>query len=840
MSKHMSKQSPIYLTRSLAIAALIGSGMFYPAIKPAFAAPPKAGDVITNQATADYKDDSDNDYTSISNPVTLTIAEIAGITVKAKAITQAGGSGAIKTGDQLFFDFEITNEGNDPTQFFLPGTPSQILGGTQNGSVKIISSKGTALGSPVNIPANGDDTEALLGSVAAGSFAPGESVIVRVTLDVIANTSGAPIRVVYGDTNSNDNSANTQNQDYVASSTANADVYTQDNANGSVTDEQSGPPANGDSVNHRKEASAYNETYLEATPRAFATVLKTAGVGAPIPGDAPNVDLPYNLSLRVEGVSLDTKYTAAALQGTALTVDGVSEANMVLVSDVIPTNTTLSSVGTPPPGWTVVYSNSDPAANNASALEVNWSRTIPTTIGAVKRIGFIYNAGTLGPVDKGVTVSGFKFTVKTAVPSTGGTIANIAQAFGQTNAGPAENLVYDESGDQNPNNYNGNTPSAIYDDLTPTEFNNLNNDLSEGIPNAGSQGIDSNNDNTGTGADGEVNSITLGTPIDADSILMGPNGKPAAIGPTNQNDDFTNLATKYGSATNPDEVTFNNTIKNTSVAPLTNILVRPIVPTIPANLPVGTLVSVKVGSNTAVYEYKLTGAVYSFDLVSGTPIQIPTLDPDDTLPVEVKVDLPNGTDLSTADGVIHGYEVPIVAFTDEDGSGTYNTGDVGNITIDRVYVGFLKLLKQARILDPNGNPLTPYFTTINPADEQYVKAGNTIQYRVLYLNISEAEVGTDNVTLTAKNLVITEDGNQAPNNWFDITVDPKASAGSPGSATTTSTGTLTATFSTNSSGENDIEIYTLDSLEAAPAGPISLPLTPGEYTGNMVFKRTIK
>ncbi|WP_404786133.1 beta strand repeat-containing protein [Altericista sp. CCNU0014] len=854
--------------RPLVIAALVSSGILYPTLQPAFATSPKAGTSITNEATASYTDDGGQALTSKSNVVTLTVAEIAGITVKAKGITNnTGGSAPIKTGDKLFFDFEITNDGNDPTQFFIPGKPAQILGGTQSGQIQIISSKGAPpFTTPIDVPASGGDTKTLLGSAADGSFAPGQSLIVRVAIDVTADTSGAPIRVLLGDTGANDNSATTQNQAYSVSTntpaiTGNYDIYTQDNADiDGITDEQNGNPANGDTTNHRQEASAFNETYLQSTPKAFATILKTAGVGAPVTGSAPNVDLPYSLSLRVEGASPDSQYTAADLQGTQLTVDTVVRDNQILVSDVIPANTTLTAAPTAPANWTVVYSNDDPTASNNSALEVDWSTTAPTTpaeFQAVKRVGFIYNANAAsvatdpgnGPIAKGTTVSTFKFTVRTNVPSAGGEVLNIAQVFGQTISGTTQNLVYDESGDQNPNNYNGST-AGTNSNVTPATFNALNSDISEGVPNKTTQGTDTDPsgnpaNNQGSGDDGEVNVVTIGGVTTAASILVGPNGKPAAIGPSSNNDDFTNLATKYGTgadANNPLEVTFNNTIKNTSVSSLTNVLVRPLAPATATDLPVGTLVTITVGGNTATYEYKLnaTTSVYSFDLTSGTPIEIPTILADTNLPIVTKVDLPDGTLLSTADSVLRGYGVPIVAFTDNDGSGTYNTGDTGNITIDRVYVGFLKLLKEAQILDSNGNALTDYFTTISTADQQYVKSGNTIQYRVSYINISEAVVGTDNSILTAKSVLITEDGLAGSNTWFNTTVDPKASSGAPGSATTTTTGALSAVFATNTSGENDIQTYTLGTLDAAPAGPVSSSLTATGYTGNLIFKRAIK
>jgi hypothetical protein len=114
---------------------------------PLMAAPPAAGVTIDNQATGTFVDGDDlsNITQDVkSNIVTLTVAEVAGITVGAEIPTDAPSSvvGAgpyqnfpgIHTGDVVYFDFTITNTGNDPTKFVIPSTAT-VVGGNTVGTV---------------------------------------------------------------------------------------------------------------------------------------------------------------------------------------------------------------------------------------------------------------------------------------------------------------------------------------------------------------------------------------------------------------------------------------------------------------------------------------------------------------------------------------------------------------------------------------------------------------------------------------------------------------------------------------------------------------------------------
>jgi hypothetical protein len=82
-----------------------------------------------------------------------------------------------------------------------------------------------------------------------------------------------------------------------------------------------------------------------------------------------------------------------------------------------------------------------------------------------------------------------------------------------------------------------------------------------------------------------------------------------------------------------------------------------------------------------------------------------------------------------------------------------NTPASTNDTIDRVYTGFVRLDKTASVTNSTGvgGPNDPV-------------PGAVITFTITYTNVSSSG-GTNNITLTATNIVITEDGSAAPNNW---------------------------------------------------------------------------
>jgi trimeric autotransporter adhesin len=261
--------------------AAIGNCLY---VLPLLAAPPAAGTTIDNQATGTFTDGDDltNAVQDVkSNIVTLTVAEIAGVNVGAEIPVDAPstvvGAGpyqsapGIHTGDVVYFDFTITNVGNDPTKFVIPNTATVTGGGTV-GQLQIIGYDSLVfdgVGSnptPVNVPttfgATTNSTGTLLATTAGangGSINAGGTIKVRVPVTITAN-AGANVTVLLGNSPIDPASTSTppdrlQNQPYTNNSST--DVYTLDNADPATAGAPSGSqevigiPANG-----TREASA--------------------------------------------------------------------------------------------------------------------------------------------------------------------------------------------------------------------------------------------------------------------------------------------------------------------------------------------------------------------------------------------------------------------------------------------------------------------------------------------------------------------------------------------------------------------------------------------------------
>jgi hypothetical protein len=92
------------------------------------------------------------------------------------------------------------------------------------------------------------------------------------------------------------------------------------------------------------------------------------------------------------------------------------------------------------------------------------------------------------------------------------------------------------------------------------------------------------------------------------------------------------------------------------------------------------------------------------------------------------------------------------------------TPAANNKTIDRLYTGFVRLDKSFTVANGTG---------VGAATDPV--PGAVITYNVTYTNVSTSNGDANCVKLTASNLVITEDGLSAPNNWGTYTTN----SGSP-------------------------------------------------------------
>ena len=575
-------------------------------------------------------------------------------------------------------------------------------------------------------------------------------------------------------------------------------------------------------------------------PLALAEVLKTA-VGLDDKGDTnpQNDEITYELGLKVEDTDPTGQYQPAALEGTPINLDG-GTAQRILVSDAIPADTELKGVSVSlPTGWEVVYTLDDPTTT--AATDADWtSGPLPSDPTSVTRIGFIYN----GALAQGVTVNGLQFTVTVTDNTANYTIENLAQVFGQTVGDPDATdgdpatvpaIIYDESGDANPNNFpDGATfgtsvdPDGGYDPASdlgvpPESDNNNDGDIDDLTT------VDGDNDNTGEGTDGEPNVVTpddaITPPADATGLLNGPDGQPGAFFNT-VNDDFTNLSSSDipaglppsdgDPATTTDEfdpapVLYTNTLDNSNSSGfIATVGIEPIAPDLAtsldpsgtfgtnADIPSGTDVTIIYddGTNlrTATYEFNGTAFVLTGSTTDPTGTPAPTdatelaaltadgaaapinvgdiYAGDPLLDYQVLIDSEDTTQLASI-------PVPILAFSDDDpvNNAGYNAGAADaelttNITVDRLYTGFMELIKEVRITDAAGNQRQDW--TDSPSVD--VVPGDAIDYRITYRNITEELSGSGNVGLNANSFTIVENGyadinaaTGAENNWADFT-----------------------------------------------------------------------
>jgi hypothetical protein len=774
----------------LLAATLLVSGLSALAA-PAFADGTAAGTSIDNTATATYDNPSDPNtpLNATSNTVKITVAEVAGVTLTPLSTIDKNG-GTVLPGDIVDYEFKLTNVGNDTTEFFIPGTP--VATGPGNATAVQITGYIKPDGTRVNfttanivpVPGTGANTSTLttlpaLDGNPVGVIPAGYSLIVNVptTIQNLA-ASGADVKVLLGNTGLNDNSDDTQNKPN-NTPTATDKVRTVDYT--SEGGASLGP------VSPEKEASAFQLVKVGSTSQALATILKTRpAVGGYSPGPSASLAddvIGYNLALKIESAAPvgSTGVTPGKLVGTEkINVDN-GDVTRILVSDAIPSFTKLTTAAdvTAPAGWEKVYTTSDVAT--VPANKALWKTTFDAT---ATRIGFVYNATAVGAeLTEGTTVTGFGFKVVTSgiapASTTPVNIANIAQVFGQTkgNEGPDAPLVYDESGDSVPSNFNDDgTPSTTTATL---KANSPSGNVPTGQADPSNHGVDNKGDNSGAGPGGEDNVITI-APLG--TILNGTLGVPGAVGPTDNNNDFTNRSTPVpqgivpGTAILPAvlptkvSATFTNTIGNPSATtPLSNVLIVPDTAAFIAVAgevlpPDGATVTLTYGASTAVYTFDKN--LGNFTFTSGQAIIVPTLAPNQTIDYTVKVELLPGAPLSTDTG--NGFSIPIYAFVDKNGDSrpaTDGSEPSQNRTIDRVYTGFLQLRKDARILDKDGATVIQDWTADKTLLAGKGAKDRFIEYRISYKNISIAPTGTGNTTLDAKNVTVTEDGATGSNSW---------------------------------------------------------------------------
>ncbi len=156
------------LYRQLLTAALLVGGTFQitsSVLAQTAPTPTSANTSISNTATATYNDANNpgSALSSTSNTVTITVAEIAGLYINTAGVVDGTTTTTgIQANDTIFFDFDVTNVGNDPTTIVIPNLATIAVPGTVSG--------------PLQYQAPGQTTfTAINGSFTTGQIQPGAS-----------------------------------------------------------------------------------------------------------------------------------------------------------------------------------------------------------------------------------------------------------------------------------------------------------------------------------------------------------------------------------------------------------------------------------------------------------------------------------------------------------------------------------------------------------------------------------------------------------------------------------------------------------------------------------------
>ncbi|MCU1267075.1 MAG: hypothetical protein JWM21_3393 [Acidobacteria bacterium] len=233
------------------------------------------------------------------------------------------------------------------------------------------------------------------------------------------------------------------------------------------------------------------------------------------------------------------------------------------------------------------------------------------------------------------------------------------------------------------------------------------------------------------------------------SVLLGPSGAPAAVGPTDNNDDYTNKSTNPGNiapgnnTTASAQLVYVNTLQNNGNANDTYTLDAPTVPA-------GFTVEISTNGGTSYTDVSSGGSV-SLAVAFGASANI-----------NVRVTVPVG-------------KAVLTAFSTTVRATSTVTAAANNRTIDRSYTGFVQLTKSFTVANGTG---------VGGATDPV--PGAVINYSIVYANISSSNGDANCVKLTASNLVITEDGLAAPNNWGTYTTNSPAPTDPGGTIVTVS------------------------------------------------------
>ncbi len=348
-------------------------------------------------------------------------------------------------------------------------------------------------------------------------------------------------------------------------------------------------------------------------------------------------------------------------------------------------------------------------------LSATWTSAAPSPLTLATRVAF--PVGVSGTLAAGATSAPINMIVTVPLGIDASVqMDEIGDAFGTNSVGGS---ISDQSGDATSNNTDGNA--------------NFNEGYSAGL---------------GHG-------VIQQTPLKkSGAVLIGPSAAPAAVGPTDNNDDYSHKAVNTGIAgvapggvtTASGQIVYTNTIQNTGNTSDTFTIDAPTVPA-------GFTVEVSTNGGTS-YTTVSGGGSVSLAIAFAASANI-----------NVRITAPLGQTVLT------GYDTIIRATS-------VATPASFNKTIDRLYTGFVRLDKAFTLANATG-----VGGATDPAP------GAVITYNITYTNVSTSNGDANCVKLTASSVVITEDGLAAPNNWGTYTTN----SGSPSDSGSGTVVTVSAT-----------------------------------------------
>jgi hypothetical protein len=469
------------------------------------------------------------------------------------------------------------------------------------------------------------------------------------------------------------------------------------------------------------------QVVVEATINAGATAGQSVQVilgdaGGASPFDNQPADLSANEVRTESALSVNGKREAKGDVSASVVDDAMIRLNLSAPAGPVAIGSDITYA------WTL----SNTSTKTASGVTLNASTQVyiiaPIPARTVLKAGQTFPAGTLYTTSP-LTTAPLSATW-TAVAPPLNTVTRMAFPVGASlaggaSAGPVNMIVTINTG------INASIPiDEIGDAFAKNVANSTITDQSEdGTANNGDGNADFNEGYVAGVGHGVIWQTTL---IQAGSVLLGPSGAPAAVGPTDNNDDYTNKSSNPaniapgGVTTAVAQLVYTNTLQNTGNANDNYTLDAPVVPA-------GFTVEVSTNGGTS-YTDVSSGGSTSLAVGFGSSANI-----------LVRVTIPVG-------------KLVLTAFSTTVRATSTVTPASNNRTIDRSYTGFVQLNKTFSVANGTG---------VGGATDPV--PGAVITYNVTYTNISSSNGDANCVKLTASNLVVTEDGLAGTNNWGTYT-----------------------------------------------------------------------